>query len=476
MTYAPAQQLRPMNSSPLRSRIIPRGLRAWRAAAAVGLASMVMFAGAAQAADFSTPEGAALTAALLHETELPVKEAWRPMLRALAELHGRSVLPPTGHFPFPFESLGPGYMGGRAFGHWDLTHERLDEVRAAPGHVRNQIRNELAGQQADGLIPGLVLLGVTGSPGAVTVNPSAAPTWKAFKAFPPVWMVAVDAYVAQTRDTAILRECLAALRRQIGWFEAKRRTPDGGFYYLDVTTNTWESGVDEGVRFLERPAAPGACVDATAHAFLLYDRAAAWSRQLGEPAEAWTAKAEALRVFIQRELWDPDSGFFYDRWSVRDPARRHRTFEGIWPLTVGAASAEQARRVIDEHLLNPQEFFTPHPIPTVARSDPKFELRMWRGPVWNSMTYWAARGCAAYGRADAARRILEAALDATAAEFARSGTIWEFYHPLQGRPNELQRKPGGRNLPCQDYVGHNPLFAMAELWRRSGGESRPARL
>ena len=120
------------------------------------------------------------------------------MLRYLAELHGRSVVAPTGHFKFAFETLGPGYMEGRAFGHWDLTHERLDEVRVAPGHVRDQIRNELAGQQPDGLIPGLVLLGVTGHPGFVTVNASAAPAWKSFKAFPPVWVWAVDAYVDTT--------------------------------------------------------------------------------------------------------------------------------------------------------------------------------------------------------------------------------------------------------------------------------------
>lgn len=30
--------------------------------------------------------------------------------------------------------------------------------------------------------------------------------------------------------------------------------------------------------------------------------------------------------------------------------------------------------------------------PKVSLSDPKFELRMWREPTWNSMTYWAARG------------------------------------------------------------------------------------
>jgi hypothetical protein len=142
----------------------------------------------------------------------------------------------------------------------------------------------------------------------------------------------------------------------------------------------------------------------------------------------------------------------------------------MWPVVVGAATPAQAQRVIEEHLLNPREFFTPHPIATVALSDPKFELRMWRGPAWNCMTYWAARACGRYGRNVAARQLLERALDATAAEFARSGTLWEFYHPNLGEPAQLLRKPPAQKVPNRDYVGHNPLFAMAELWRRSGGK------
>jgi neutral trehalase len=229
--------------------------------------------------------------------------------------------------------------------------------------------------------------------------------------------------------------------------------------------------MDEGIRYDERPPAAAAGIDASSHLYMLYDHAGRWSRKLDLPHAEWDAKAAALQRFIQRELWDPQSGFFYDRWTVHEPARRHLAFEGMWPVVTGAATPEQAARVIDEHMLNPSEFFAPHPIATVALSDPKFELRMWRGPAWNCMTYWAARGCLRYGRPDAARRLLEAALDATAVQFERTGTIWEFYHPRRGDPESLLRKPTGRRTPCRDYVGHNPLFAMVHLWRQCGGNS-----
>lgn len=402
-----------------------------------------------------TKEGRALRDALVREAEQPGKLAWKPMLLYLAELHGRSVLPAVAHFPHPYESIGPGYQDGRVFGHIDLAHIRLDTVRARPEHVREQTRNELAGQQKDGLVPGIIQF-----------DRAVKATWKPDKGFPPFWPAAVDAYIEASGDKDFLKECLDALRKQIGWFEAKRTAPGGGFYYLDIFGRPWESGVDEGVRYDDRPPAVAACVDACAHVYMLYDTAARWSRTTGQPHAVWEEKANGLRQFIQQELWDPGTGFFSDSWTVRRPDRRHLTFEGMWPVVVGAATAEQAKRVIDDHLLNPKEFFAPHPITTVARSDPKFELRMWRGPTWNCMTYWAARGCLRYDRPDAAKKLLEAALDATATQFERTKTIWEFYHPQLGDQKTLQRKKTGRRVPCEDYLGHNPLFAMVDLWRK----------
>jgi neutral trehalase len=205
---------------------------------------------------------------------------------------------------------------------------------------------------------------------------------------------------------------------------------------------------------------------------MLYDHAARWSHVLGLSEALWVAKRTNLQKLITTQIWDESSGFFYDSWVARQPEQRHLAFEGMWPVVVGAATPAQAKRVIDEHLLNSKEFFTPHPIATVARSDSKFERRMWRGPAWNCMTYWAARGCARYGRADAAKQLLEKALDATATEFQRSGTLWEFYDADLGDQKTLARKPKGRKIPCVDYIGHNPLFAMVDLWRTAGAGPR----
>jgi neutral trehalase len=225
--------------------------------------------------------------------------------------------------------------------------------------------------------------------------------------------------------------------------------------------------VDDGIRFEKVPKEWLAMCDATAHVYWLCEFGAAWAKRLGEDAAAFERKAAELRDFIRRELFDDATGFFCDSWSRGNAPH---AFEGMWPMVVGAATEEQAARVIDENLLNPRRYFTKHPVATVGIEDPRFELRMWRGPAWNSMTFWAAVGCLRYRRADAARRLLEAALDDTAAQYMRTGTIWEFYHPHGERPDTCRRKPyTPYNAPCHNYLGHNPLIAMARMWEKASG-------
>lgn len=390
------------------------------------------------------------------------KPEWRPMLTAMAELHARSAHSPRPPFPYPWEEIGPGYCYGPAFGHWDLVHQIFDVYHIYLTHAKRQFLNLFAVQHEEGFMPGVIWMR------------DAEPRWSEEITHPPVWPFALEACVEQSDDPTLLATGFEVLTRQLAWFEANRRAEPEGFYYRDILTRDWESGVDEGVRFDDAQSGPFACVDATAHLYGAYAHAATWAKRLDRSPDRFNERAEALKAFIQTRLFAEDDGFFYDVWAADDPDQRRAALEGMWPVVVGAATPEQANRVIAEHLLNPERFFTEHPVSTVGVNDSRFELRMWRGPTWNSMTYWAARGCMAYDRPDAARMLLARALDASAAQFARTQTVWEFYHPHGGEPESLERKPQTEyNQPCRDYLGHNPLVAMTRLWERAG-EARDA--
>jgi hypothetical protein len=418
---------------------------------------------------------AAWSAGLQKEVATLGKPAWRPMLKYVVMLHEVDTHPAEAPFAFPWEDTGRGYGYGPGTGHWDLVHEIIDVMPAAPEHAREQLLNDVRLQLPSGFLPGIYWMR---KPATTKADPGiyddANSKYSPTQGNPPLWVVAADDYLQQTGGDRVLKaEFLKTARLQLGWFERERRAKPDGFLYLDIVNHKWESGVDQGIRFddsglASKHPSSTACVDATSHVYQEYVYAAKWARELGEDAGPLEARAGELRKFIQTKLWDEKGGFFYDSWvldgSVKERVRTD-SFEGMWPMVVGAATPRQGQRVIDEWLMRKDRFFTPHPISTVAASDPKFELRMWRGPVWNSMTYWAARGSLRYGRPQEARKLLEAALDDSAAQFDRTGIVWEFYSPFSGKPEDLKRKPEtSRNAPFPDYIGHDPLLAMARLW------------
>lgn len=374
---------------------------------------------------------------------------WRPLLDYVAALHGRSINMPRFPLKYPWEEIGPGYINSPAFGHWDIIHSVLDSLPVEPLHCRWQLLNNLSMQQPNGLIPGS--LWMKNSP----------PEWN-LKGHPPIWVYAIDEYCRLNNDYSLAAECLESLERNIKWYEKNRQSDDGGFFY--TFDGAWESGIDEGIRFDSELPGRRTAVDATSHVYWLYDHAARWAAMIcPAAADKYRKKTDELKDLISNQLFDPETGFFHDIWSANKPELRILSFEGIWPVVTGAASHEQAQQVIDRNLLDPERFFTPHPIATVAVNDPRFEPRMWRGPAWNSMTYWAAVACMRYERYDAAAKLLERALDASSKQFLRTGTIWEFYDAMGNEPEKLHRKPA-YDQPCKDYLGHNPLIAMARLW------------
>ena len=387
------------------------------------------------------------------------KKEWEPMLKYTLDLHKRSTHKQCYPFLYDWEEIGPGYCYAPAFGHWDIVYQVMDAFVYDKEHGLRQLYNDIANQTATGMIPGSIWM-----PGGKSNREKAEWNSKT-EGHPPVWMNAVDDYITLTGNDTILKDFYIALIRQIAWFENNRKAIGEGFFYNDILLKLWESGVDEGVRFDETGLGPWACIDATCHVYKMYEYAEKWSDELGFKASFFEKRKNELKHFIQDSMYVDTDKMFYDIWAVKDPSLRHIVYENLWPLITGCATNEQANALIDNYIMDTTHFFTPHPISTVSVSDPKFELRLWRGPAWNSVTLWISKGCLLYGRDEAALSILEKALDMSAMQFEKTGTIWEFYHPYGGEQTELLRKPrAGFPLPSKEYLGHNPLLAMAKLY------------
>ena len=244
------------------------------------------------------------------------------MLQYTVDLHIADTHPAEPPFQYPWEDTGRGYGYGPGTGHWDLVHEILDVLPAAPEHAREQLLNDIHLQLPTGFLPGLYwmrkpspirhrsrhlrrrqreVLAHAGQSAALGCGGRRLPPANRQRPRP-------DGRVPERRPL------------QLGWFERERRAQPDGFLYLDIVNHKWESGVDQGIRFDDSGLAsahPGstACVDATAHVYQEYMYAAKWARALGDRRHRrWSAAPPISAHFIQTQLWDPQNGFFYDSW------------------------------------------------------------------------------------------------------------------------------------------------------------------
>ena len=92
----------------------------------------------------------------------------------------------------------------------------------------------------------------------------------------------------------------------------------------------------------------------------------------GDPAaEVWERKAKEGAKALRSGLWNEKRGAMYDR------DCRGKTIDILCHNTLrcmywGSVSQGMADRFVKEHLLNPAEFWTPFPLPSVAVNDPAF--------------------------------------------------------------------------------------------------------
>jgi len=105
-------------------------------------------------------------------------------------------------------------------------------------------------------------------------------------------------------------------------------------------------------------------------------------------------------------------------------------------------------------VMNPAEFNTPFPLPSVALDDPTFEKDCWRGPVWINTAYMVIVGMELYGfRAEAAELAFGVA-DGVYRNYKIEGEFVEFYDPALDGFKDLHRKRG--NLYKRITLGDKP--------------------
>jgi hypothetical protein len=183
-------------------------------------------------------------------------------------------------------------------------------------------------------------------------------------------------------------------------------------------------------------------------------------------AEELRQRAAAFRTRL-RSLWSEERGIFLNRRTDTGEFSQRLSPTNFYALLADAATPAQARRMVDEHLLNPDEFWGDWVLPSISRDDPAFaDQHYWRGRIWAPMNFLVHLGLRRYGLADACAALADKSRDLLLKEWRSDGHVHENYCPNTGL---------GCNSRSSDAFYHwgglLGAIAMIESGRRPGPET-----
>ncbi len=274
------------------------------------------------------------------------------------------------------------------------------------------------------------------------------------------WGRAVLAVDELHPDANFLEKAYPALCRCVEFFDKVRDEKQTHLY--DVI-NQGETGQEYMPRYVEadpygdmwlalNPPIKG--VDASVY---LYETKAALAKialRLGKKEEAarWLERARATAKAIREEMWDSSSEMFCDLNADTMQKLRSKSAVCFYPFMTDVAGEEHLG-ALRNHLLNPDEFWTEHPVPSSSANDELFSTTPeWKGMrrncPWNGRTWPMTNShvCEALARASFE---LDPGLKPRAAELIRKFVRMMFFDGDVGRPNCFEHYNPLTGRPCE---------------------------
>lgn len=229
-----------------------------------------------------------------------------------------------------------------------------------------------------------------------------------------------------------------------------------------IEAAAWESGMDNATRFDREGNGPDdkgieiytvrndshdpigyvinqESVDLNAYLYAEKGFLKSMAEELGYNADAekYTKEAMQLQEYINENMYDEETGFYYDVQTNEDGSvkkllvNRGKGTEGWIPLWAKAATKEQAAKVV-ENMIDENKFNTFVPFPTASKDNDKYDPeKYWRGPVWLDQALYAVEALQNYGYNDEAKEVTIKLFDHSKGLLG-DGPIHENYNPETG--------------------------------------------
>jgi putative isomerase len=285
--------------------------------------------------------------------------------------------------------------------------------------------------------------------------------WSSFdRSEPPVGAITVLGLYQKFNDRWFLEDTFAPLLRWNRWW-AEHRDMNGylvwgsdgegkGGNLDDATPEThqaavFESGLDNSPMYDAAIYNPKSHFLEMADVGLMSmyiadsDALAEIAETLNKPAEAKELKERSAGYRAKlATLWDEPAGIFLNKDLHTGQFSTRLSPTNFYPMLAHAATADQARAMIEKHLLNPREFGGEWVISSIARDDPAFrDQDYWRGRIWGPMNYLVYLGLHNYDNPTVRSEFAHKSYNLFLKEWGEKGHVHENYNALTGTGDDV---------------------------------------
>ena len=157
-----------------------------------------------------------------------------------------------------------------------------------------------------------------------------------------------------------------------------------------------------------------------------------------------------------RSMWSEEHGLYLNKRLDTGTFETRLSPTHFYPLLAEIPDEKQAKRMIDEHLLNPSEFWGRWVLPSIARNDPAYsDQDYWRGRIWAPMNFLVYLGLRNYDFPRVREELAEKSLALLMKEWRENGYVCENYNADTGVGPD---KPN-----CDLYYHWGALLALTYL-------------
>lgn len=145
-----------------------------------------------------------------------------------------------------------------------------------------------------------------------------------------------------------------------------------------------------------------------------------------EDAAFFEEKKERIKKAMRKLMLEEN--IFWSTFGKDYQKIKVKTWAMFAPLFAKMLTHNEAKQLVEEHLLNSNEFWTTFPVPTVSIDEPSFNPKgFWRGSVWASTNWFIYKGLINYGFVDIAKDVKKSTIDL----LEKSG-FREYFNPTTG--------------------------------------------